>query len=236
MVRVLIALALACVALTLVSAPAPAVAATTTIKGIDVSHWQGTINWPAVGRDGIRFAFAKATEGTSWVDDAYATNRAGARAAGIRFGAYHFARPGPSIIDARKEADHFVRVAGLKKGDLIPALDLERTGGLTTAQLIDWTRRWVRRVRRLVGEKPVIYTSPTFWRSYLGNTTWFADHGYHVWVARWGRSVRVPGLNWSDLSYTFWQYSDCGSVAGIKGCVDLDRFGRARLKTATLGS
>lgn len=236
MVRVLAALTLALAALAVVPGPQRAAAETTNIPGIDVSHWQGTIDWQAVADDGIRFAFAKATEGRTFDDDLYPANRAGAKAAGVRFGAYHFAAPNRSRRDARLEARHYVRVAGLTKGDLVPALDLERTGGLTSAQLIDWTRVWVQRVSQLVGERPVIYTSPHFWRTYMANTTWFADHGYRVWVARWSSTVRVPASSWGGEDWTFWQYTDCGSVDGIDGCVDLDWFNGRRFRSVTVGS
>ncbi|HEY3524051.1 MAG TPA: glycoside hydrolase family 25 protein [Candidatus Limnocylindrales bacterium] len=238
MARVLAALTLAFVALgavAVVPSPRPVAAAEPEyVPGIDVSHWQGKIDWEAVAGDGIRFAFAKATEGRDFVDDMYKTNRAGAKAAGITFGAYHFARPNTGRKDPRREAGHFVRVAGLTRGDLVPALDLERTGGLSQSQLIDWTRRWVRKVERLVGEKPVIYTSPYFWRTNMANTTWFADHGYGVWVARWDTEVRVPASTWGGEDWTFWQHTDCGSVDGIGGCVDLDRFNGRRLRSVSL--
>ncbi|HEX3264892.1 MAG TPA: glycoside hydrolase family 25 protein [Candidatus Limnocylindrales bacterium] len=193
-------------------------------EGIDVSHWQGTIDWTQVRAAGKTFAFAKATEGTSFLDDHYAKNKAGAMANGIMFGAYHFARPGSN--DPVKEADWFVDNMGLQHGMMIPAMDLEVTGGLGVTALTNWTKAWLQRVADRTGVKPLIYTSPSFWRTYLNDSRWFADNGYSIlWVAHWNvTSPSVPGSNWGGHSWTFWQYSSDGTVPGISGRVDLNRY------------
>src|SRR5207344_2546016 len=108
------------------------------LPGIDVSHHQGAIDWVQVAGAGVRFAFAKATEGRNYVDPQYATNKAGAALSGVAFGAYHFAQPDGTANDAILEADHFVDVAQLEPGDLVPVLDIERTGGLSQAQVTQW--------------------------------------------------------------------------------------------------
>src|SRR5205085_3829049 len=113
------------------SAPLSATASSTWLQGIDVSNWQGSINWTKVAADGKRFAFLKACEGRTYVDPMYAQNRQGALAAGVVVGAYHFALPDSSKGDAIAEADHFAAVAGVRAGDVIPVLDLERVGGLS---------------------------------------------------------------------------------------------------------
>jgi GH25 family lysozyme M1 (1,4-beta-N-acetylmuramidase) len=71
----------------------------------------------------------------------------------------------------------------------------------------------------------MIYTSQYFWQTYMGGTTWFAANGYRsLWVASWHvTSPKMPASNWGGLSWTVWQYSSCGSVPGISGCVDVDR-------------
>ena len=192
-------------------------------EGIDVSHWQGTIDWAKVRAAGKVFAFAKATEGTSFKDDRYNANRSGALANGIKFGAYHFARP---ENDPVREADWFVNNMNLTHGMLLPVLDLERTGSRSVSGLTSWVKTWVQRVYDRTGAKAMIYASPSFWRTYLNNTRWFADNGYAMlWVAHWGvSSPSVPADNWGGRSWTFWQYSSSGTVAGISGRVDLDRY------------
>jgi len=211
------------------------------LPGIDVSHWQGAIDWPAVAASGRRFVIAKATEGQTYTDDTYATNKAGATAAGLAFTAYHFARPDSTANDAVLEADHFVSVAQLGAGNLIPALDLEKTGGLDTASLTAWVWAWLQEVGARLGVKPMIYTGPYFWKTYMGDTTEFADAGYKVlWIANWNvSSPSVPASDWGGNGWTFWQYSDCGTVPGISGCVDTDwfngtDFGRVRIRQITV--
>jgi GH25 family lysozyme M1 (1,4-beta-N-acetylmuramidase) len=195
-----------------------------SLPGIDVSHHQGAIDWVQVAASGQRFAIAKATEGRNFVDPNYATNKAGAQLNGIAFTAYHFAQPDDTANDAVIEADHFVDVAQLEPGNLIPVLDIERTGGLTQAELTTWILSWLGRVTQRLGVRPMIYTSPNGWENRTGDTTAVADAGYTaLWVAHWGVPVpRLPANDWSGNGWTFWQYGNCGSVAGIEGCVDVD--------------
>ncbi|HLY15326.1 MAG TPA: GH25 family lysozyme [Candidatus Limnocylindrales bacterium] len=212
------------------------VPAVTPLEGIDVSRWQATINWPQVKAAGKQFVVMKATEGTGYVDPMYATNRAGAMGVGIPMAAYHFASPDSSPNEAVQEADHYVAVAGLTAGNLLPALDLEQTGGLAPAALQVWVRAWLDEVTAKLGIRPMIYVSPSFWSSKVGNNTSIALAGYKtLWIANWGvTSPTVPANNWSGNGYTFWQYTDCGHVAGITtGCVDLDQFNGSSLTAVT---
>lgn len=202
-------------------------------EGIDVSHWQGTIDWAKVKAAGKTFAIAKATEGIGWKDDSYDRNKAGAIGQGILFGAYHFARPGSN--DPVTEADWFVDTMGQQRGMLIPTLDLERTGGLDTTALTNWVKAWLQRVDQRLGVKAMIYVSPSFWRTYMDNTRWFADNGYSVlWVAHWNTTgPSVPADNWGGRSWTFWQYTSDGAVPGISGRVDLNRYRFATFSAVT---
>lgn len=209
-----------------------------TLPGIDVSHWQETIDWAQVAASGQTFAIAKATEGRTYVDPMYATNKASAEANGIAFGAYHFARPDDTPNDAILEADHFVDVAQLAPGNLIPVLDVERTGGLTQTELTEWILAWLGRVTERLGVRPMVYTSPNGWAQRTGDTTAVAAAGYTVlWVAHWGvSSPTVPAENWAGNGWTFWQYTDCGAVPGISGCVDLDWFAGTSFEAVTIPS
>lgn len=202
--------------------PTPAV----YLEGIDVSHYQGAIDWTQVPGSGRRFVVIQATVGETYVDPTYATNHAGARAVGLPIAAYHFAWPLDLPNDAVIQADWFAQNAALLPGDLIPALDLEQTGGLSTAALQAWVGAWLGEVYARLGVRPMIYTSPSFWANSMGDTSMFADQGFSVlWVAHWfTSSPTIPGNNWGGHGWTFWQYSNCGTVAGISGCVDLDRY------------
>ncbi len=205
------------------------------LEGIDVSHYQGTIAWNLVPMAGKSFVIMKATQGETYVDPTYATNHAGARAAGLAVTAYHFADPSTAPNDAILQADNFVMNAALLPGDLVPALDLEENNGLSVAQLQAWVQAWLDEVYLRLGVRPMIYTSPNFWTNYMGNTTQFADEGYSVlWVAHWGVTApSIPANNWSGHGWTFWQYSNCGTVSGITGCVDLDRYNGTTLAPVT---
>jgi GH25 family lysozyme M1 (1,4-beta-N-acetylmuramidase) len=200
---------------------------TTLTEGIDVSHWQGTIDWTKVKAAGKKFVFMKASEGTSFVDNKYATNRSSAKANGILVGAYHFAQPSTSTTNAVAQADHFIDTAKPVKGELLPVLDLEVTNDIGTTALVNWTKAFLQRVYERTGVRAAIYVSPSFWSNKMGNTNWFANNGYKVlWIAHWttGSSPTVPADNWGSQGWTFWQYTSDGSVSGISGRVDLNRY------------
>lgn len=188
--------------------PAPAVF---DITGPDFSHWShhggAPIDWAALAETGQQFVFMKATEGTSYVDEWFARDWAGARRAGLPRGAYHFANPG-SIDSAIAQARHYVRTIGRidRVGDLPPVLDLESSGGLSPTALIAWTRTWLRTVEQLTGRTPIIYTGMSFWQYSMANSRSFTR--YPLWVAYYPsdtrlRPVRIGG--WK--SWTLWQYT-----------------------------
>ncbi len=208
-------------------------------EGIDISHWQGTIDWNGVAASGKRFAYMKASEGTSYVDVTYPTNRAQAKALGLYVGAYHFAQPDWTPGDAVAEADFFLAMSQLAAGDLLPVLDLEVTGGLGPLDLQEWVKAYLGRIYERTGARGVIYVSPNFWKNAMGDTTWFAENGYRtLWVAHWtsGPAPLVPAANWSGNGWTFWQYTSSGTVPGIIGRVDLNRYNGLDLSPVLLTS
>ncbi len=194
-----------------------------TLPGIDVSHWQNDIDWRKVAGAGKRFAFIKATDGHSFLDPMFLTNRAGAREHGLLVGAYHFARPDPSKGDAVEEARWFVSQANPRPGNLLPVLDLETSQGLDQQGVTLWARRWVAEVRRLTGVTPMMYTSPYGWASRTGDSRALARAGVPLWVAHWGvQEPLLPAGDWDGNGWRVWQYTSDGHVAGIAGRVDLD--------------
>lgn len=195
------------------------------LPGIDISHWNAPVNWKKLRPRQVAFVIAKATEGQTYDDPEYAGYQAGAAEEGIAFTAYHFARPDLTPGDAVIEADHFLAGADLHAGDLIPALDLEASGGLTPHELKAWTWSWLEEVRARLAVRAMIYTSPSFWREHLNNTEEFAKAGYRLlWIAKWTGHVDVPAHDWHHYGWTFWQFDPCGQVHGIDGCVDRDRY------------
>lgn len=214
-------------------------AAAPFVRGIDVSRWKGSIAWPRVAHGGYRFTFAEATNGFT-ADPSFVRNHVGAKAAGLAFGAFHFARPAgltsrAVIANAVAQADLFVTVAQPETGELAPVLDLERTGGLSPASLRAWTAAWLNEVQLQIGIRPTIYVSPTFWRKAVGDASVFAATGSSLWVAHWHvPAPRVPAANWDASGWSFWQWTNCSHVPGIRGCVDGDRYRGSRVASAVM--
>lgn len=202
-------------------------AAPSGVPGIDVSNWQGDIDWAAVAADGIKFAYIKATGGTSFIDQQFDDNYQQAYEHGIIRGAYHFARPNYS--GPVKQARFFVRNGGGWSPDgmtLPPMLDLEYNPsgpdcyGLSDAQMVDWVRGFSDEVKRLTGRYPVIYTTANWWKMCTGNSGAF-NKTNPLMIANWGPDP-YPLPNWPF--HTIWQYTSRGRVAGINGNVDMDVF------------
>ena len=178
-------------------------------EGIDVSHHQGVIDWPAVAGTGIRFAFIRASYGDNIRDLHWGNNWQGAKAVGLRRGAYHYLTPWD---DAGEQTDLFLSQLGADFGELPPVLDVEEAN-LTAAMLFIWLDRVYAVTRTL----PLIYTSAGAW-SAIGNPTGFS--GYPLWVASWRDGAPILPAGWTD--YSFWQYTDRGVVDGLNPC-DRDR-------------
>ncbi|MGZ3419850.1 MAG: glycoside hydrolase family 25 protein [Polyangiales bacterium] len=191
----------------------------TTVKGIDVSHYDGTIDWTKVKSSGRDFAIMKVTEGTAYEDPTYTTNWAGSKAHGVIRGAYHFFH---SNMDPIAQADWFVSKMGpLEPGDLPPTLDLEVTDGESAAKITSTAIAWLDHVAAKTGLKPILYTSPAFVTGSMGSPAGLENHAT-LWIANWG--VTCPDVPTPFKSWDFWQYDDKGTVPGITGAVDLDEF------------
>lgn len=192
------------------------------INGIDVSRWQGSIDWRAVRAAGYDFAFIKATEGATWTDPNFVQNRNAAREVGIASGAYHFFRA-TSKVEA--QVDHFVQTVGqLHKGELPPVLDVEDPAqwkGVSRADLTALVVQWLANVEKRLGARPFVYVSPSFVSELLESSTTLG--GYPLWIAHWTDNQPTVPKPWNE--WTFWQYSSKGKVDGItENVVDLDRF------------
>lgn len=187
----------------------------TGVRGIDVSHYQGAIDWNQVAQAGMAFAFIKATEGTSDIDPQFQTNWSGATAAGLLRGAYHFYQPG---ADPQQQAESFLSVVHPRAGDLPPVLDVETPG--EASEIIAGIRVWLAAVEQASGKTPILYTNPSFWAGLGAGASGFGR--FPLWIADYG--VESPTVPEGWPSWTFWQFSESGSVSGIQGAVDLDLF------------
>jgi lysozyme len=184
-------------------------------RGVDVSHWQGVVDWRAVESEGISFAFVKATEGATYTDPRFAANWSGLGATRITRGAYHYFRPG---TDAAQQAAHFLRTVPVGRLDLPPVLDVETTDGVDGATLARGVRTWIDAVERATGKRPIVYTYPAFWNAHL--STAFIDAP--LWIAHYRAGQPSVPAGWTG--WAFWQQSDDGRVPGVSGPVDLDVF------------
>ncbi|WP_294629356.1 GH25 family lysozyme [uncultured Bacteroides sp.] len=188
------------------------------IHGIDISHYQGKIDWLRLRQNRetsspLHFVFMKATEGGDHGDTTFSANFANARNHGFIRGAYHFYIPS---TDALKQADFFIRTVKLETGDLPPVLDVEVTGRKKKEELQQDIKRWLDRVENHYGVKPILYTSYKFKTRYLDDAIFDA---YPYWIAHYYvDSVKYRGR------WDFWQHTDVGSVPGITEDVDLNVF------------
>ncbi|MDQ3804114.1 MAG: glycoside hydrolase family 25 protein [Acidobacteriota bacterium] len=188
------------------------------LTGIDVSHYQGRVNWEAVAGAGCAFAFAKATEGAGATDPFFADNWAGMKAAGLLRGAYHFFRPEQ---DAAQQAAHFLSAVQLQPGDLPPVLDIETSDGVLGSALVGGVQTWLDAVEPAAGVTPIIYTAASFWDAHFNDQ--FGR--YPLWIAHYAPTPTPLPRGWSD--WAFWQYSQSLHIAGVNGPADHDYFNGA---------
>lgn len=189
------------------------------VRGIDISHWQPSINWQQLQEarlNGfpIRFVIAKSTEGTDRRDSRFPEYFAAARRAGFVAGAYHFFRPEQ---DAGQQARFFLGNTRLRSGDLPAILDVEVRGTKPLPQFRNDVLTWLREVEKATGRPPILYTGVAFKQQYLHGELFDV---YPFWAAHYnGR--RAPRYNGR---WVLWQYTDQGTVAGVRGPVDLNVF------------
>jgi len=214
----------------------PTLAATTStssVEGMDVSGWQGTVDWTSWYQLGRRFAYVKATEGSTYRSSTFSAQYTGSYQAGMIRGAYHFAVP--SGASGTIQADYFVAHGGgwSNDGKTLPGmLDIEWNPygpacyGKTPSQLVAWVTAFIKEYKYKTGRDAVIYTAASYWKTCLGNATTFS-YTDPLMVANY--STSAPTLFGGWPYFTFRQYTDTP--------LDLDRFygGYARLQALALG-
>jgi lysozyme len=206
----------------------------TVLQGVDVSTYDGTVDWPTAKANGIVFGIAKATEGVSLEDDQFSTNWPAMKQDGVVRGAYHFFH---CDDDPSAQATFFLSVVGtLQPGDLPPVLDFEDSS-CPASTAISLAVEWLDAVASATGTLPILYCSPGFIGG-LDDPGALAGHA-QLWVADWGPSC--PELPAPFTTWPIWQYSSTGTVPGVDGntpgMADLDEFNGdlAALKGITVG-
>lgn len=193
------------------------------IRGIDISHYQERINWyrlcrTNMGTDPVTFVIIKATEGVNLKDRYFDDNFNQARSNGLIRGAYHFLTPD---VPAKEQARFFISCVSLGPGDLPPVLDIEDerkwlAAYKSKAAIQRMAIEWLNEVERHYGVKPIIYSSYRFRRDILDDQCFDA---YPFWMAHY--YVSQPA---ADITWNFWQHTDCGKLDGIRGPVDCNVF------------
>lgn len=203
-----------------------------TIKGVDVSTYEGTVNWPSVKASGHVFGIARISDGLNHTDATFVPNWHGMKAAGVIRGAYQFFRPSQDPIQQADLVIAALAGAGaIASGDLPAVLDLEVTDGMANAVVVSRAKQWLAHIEAATGRKPIVYTA-----AFMSATIGTSFGAYPLWVANYGASCPSMPSGWTD--WRFWQDSSTGTVPGISGNVDTNEFQGtlAQLKTFTEGA
>jgi GH25 family lysozyme M1 (1,4-beta-N-acetylmuramidase) len=198
-------------------------AAGPTVKGMDVSYYEPTIDWATVKQAGIDFAFIRATDGTGYIDPRFREYWAAAKQHGILRGAYQFFRPAQDPV---AQADLLLAQIGtIEAGDLPPVIDVEVSGGLAPAQVAASVKAWIDRVQPKIGRPPIIYAGLYSWHDLTGSADMTRSP---LWVAQY-TTAPCPNIPLPWQRWQFWQYASTGSVDGIPGMtLDVDVFDGTR--------
>lgn len=187
----------------------------THVHGIDMSHYQGEVFWDAVGENTkMAYVYLKATEGGDRIDDMYERNIELAHRHGLKVGSYHFYRP---KSDQQKQLNNFITQCLPGQQDLIPMIDIESAGGLSTEEFCDSLFKFLRLVEEVYNQKPLLYTYTNFYNKHLCGKI----DDYQLMVAQY--TDREPVLA-DDRDFTMWQYTCKGEIHGVSGYVDKSRF------------
>ncbi|MFB7087143.1 lysozyme [Streptomyces sp. NPDC056296] len=201
----------------------PADTRATQTEGVDVSSHQGNVAWPTLWSSGVKWAYTKATEGTSYRNPYYSQQYDGSYDVGMIRGAYHFAIPDGA--GGAAQADYFVDHGGgwSKDGKTLPGvLDIEYNPygdtcyGRTSSQMVGWIRAFLDRYEERTGRQAVIYTSTNWWKQCTGDYSGFGPTN-PLWIARYASTVGPLPAGW-DV-HTMWQYTSSGPTVG-----DHDKF------------
>ena len=186
-------------------------------EGIDVSRWQGTINFQEVANSGIDIVYIKATQGTTYVSPLFEEQYTNARNNGLKIGFYHYVTA-RTVEQARNEAQFFASKISGKQVDCKLAMDFEEFGNLSTEEINAIGLAFIKRLEEITNKPVVVYSN-----TYTARTIWNGEiTNYPLWVAEYGVSRPEDNGKWN--TYVGWQYTNMGNISGINGNVDRNRF------------
>lgn len=205
--------------LLIISVPVYALSPSSNViyKGIDVSEWQGNINFARVKEAGIEMVYIRAGQGFSYEDAQFERNYEEAKRNGLKIGVYHY-MTARSVEDAKLQAQFFVSLISGKQIDCKLAMDFESFGSLNRSQINEIAVAYMEEVKRLSGKEVVVYSN-TYDAKYVFNSEVANEP---LWVAQYGVSEPQDNGNWKN--WVGYQYSSTGRISGISGNVDLDEF------------
>jgi GH25 family lysozyme M1 (1,4-beta-N-acetylmuramidase) len=189
------------------------------LPGLDVSAWQGNVNWSSVKSNGAKFAYIKATESTNYTNSYFSQQYVGSYNVGLIRGAYHFATPNTS--SGATQADYFASHGGAWSRDnqtLPGALDIEYNPygatcyGLSQSAMRSWIHAFVNEYHYRTGRWAVIYSTTDWWTTCTGNNDATFAQNDPLWIARYSSSAGTLPYGWGF--YTFWQWADSGVFPG----------------------
>jgi lysozyme len=190
------------------------------VHGVDVSRWQGNIDWQTLRSQGANFVYIKATDGGDHLDPMFKKNWRDAQRAGLKRGAYHFFY---WCRVASEQADWFIRNVPRVEGALPPVIDVEYNRQSSCKRRMSAEKRrekmqvFMDKLEAYYGQRPIIYTAPDFYRDNL--------RGHFQNYPFWLRAVaQHPSKVYPGRNFVFWQYSGSGLSQGVKGKIDLNVF------------
>ncbi|MBR1447191.1 MAG: glycosyl hydrolase family 25 [Prevotella sp.] len=185
------------------------------VHGIDLSHYQGDVYWETVGQNTkMSYVYLKCTEGGDRIDDRYERNVELAHRHGLKVGSYHFFRPATNL---QQQLWNFTRLCRSGEQDLIPMLDVETTGGLSTQAFCDSLHQFLRMLEQTYHQKPLVYTFRNFYNKHLLGKL----DDYQLMIAMYTDEEPVLA---DERDYIIWQYSARGRISGVSTDVDKSRF------------
>ena len=180
------------------------------MNGIDISHFQGLVDWNQLQDQSIQFVIIKASQGNHYIDKHYQSNWKKSQSTTLWRGAYHYLDPEYSGIS---QALHFIKTTQGNFGEFAPVVDLEAFEDKKVEDVIGVLAEYLAIIEQKTGCLAIIYTSPNFWRQLDDH-----DYGRHaLWLADYAEKPQIPN-GWK--TWSMWQYTNKGKIQGINGLID----------------